>query len=66
MSDNKSTGMSWDPKLYKSYKRVGWWHMPGIGWLIIARMWQEPTLVITNAFIVGAGAIGLLWNYLVA
>lgn len=29
MSDNNSTGISWDPKLYKSYKRVGWWHLPG-------------------------------------
>lgn len=37
----------------------------GIGWLIVARMWQEPTLVITNAFIAGVGILGLFWHYLV-
>lgn len=36
----------------------------GIVWLIVAVMWKEPALIITNAVMSAVGASGLLINYL--
>lgn len=36
----------------------------GIVWLIVAVMWKEPALIITNAVMSAVGAAGLLINYL--
>lgn len=36
----------------------------GIVWLIVAVMWKEPALIITNAVMSAVGAGGLLISYL--
>ena len=36
----------------------------GIVWLVVAIMWKEPALIITNAVMSAVGAGGLLINYL--
>lgn len=34
----------------------------GIFWLIVAVLWKEPALIVTNAFMVAAGIIPLVWR----
>lgn len=36
----------------------------GIGWLVVACLWRDAALIVNNAFVIGAGALGLVWNYL--
>lgn len=36
----------------------------GLGWLIVAIMWRETALIVNNAFVIGAGALGLVWYYM--
>ena len=36
----------------------------GVVWLVVAVMWKEPALIITNAVMSAVGAGGLLINYL--
>lgn len=35
----------------------------GVVWLVVAIMWKEPALIITNAVMSAVGAGGLLINY---
>lgn len=34
----------------------------GIFWLIVAVLWKEPALIVTNAFMVAAGSIPLIYR----
>lgn len=34
----------------------------GIFWLVVAVLWKEPALIVTNTFMVAAGIIPLVWR----
>ena len=35
----------------------------GLIWLVVGILWREASLIVTNAFMVGVGIVGLLIHY---
>jgi hypothetical protein len=36
----------------------------GLIWLVVSIIWKEPALIVNNAILSLAGALGLLYNYM--